>query len=130
MPPGFGLFYLFALFLFRAALRRTWLAGLALVVTGAAFHSAGSARFALAAIFLTLANGWIIVVVFRMGVLPLIVMILVSGILASCPMSTDFSSPYATGPVVALGSVLVFAAYCFYSGLAERPLLQTGFLER
>jgi serine/threonine protein kinase len=126
---GVGLFHLFVLFLFRVAFRRDWLAGLVVVGLGSAYYSAGSPRFVLAVLFLALADGWAVFVVLRKGVLPLIVMMGVSIILAGCPMSTDFSSPYATGPIVALGSVLVFAAYCFRSGLAGRPLIKEGFLE-
>jgi hypothetical protein len=126
---GIGLFYLFVLFLFRTLFRRTWLAGLALVALGSAYYAADSPHMLAGALFFALAMGWAVPVILRMGVLPMILMILVSSILASCPMSTDFSSPYATGPIVALGSVLAFAAYCFHSALAGRPLIKAGFLE-
>ena len=80
-------------------------------------------------LFMASVHGWAILVIFRKGVLPLIVMMLISEILTSCPMSADFSSPYATGPIVALVLVLAFVAYCFHSGLAGRPLIREGFLE-
>jgi hypothetical protein len=126
---GTGLFYLFLLFLVQRILRLQWLAATFIVLFGAAFYSLRSTETAATAAFLAVASGWFAFVLIRFGVLTFAVGYYVCAILASCPLTTDFSAWYAQATIAGAGATLLLGAYCFHTALAGRRILREGFLE-
>jgi len=66
----------------------------------------------------------------RFGLLPMMVGILVSSILPSFSMTTDFSVWHSGGTMFAMVTVLALTAYAFHTARAGRPLVPEGALER
>jgi len=121
-----GTYFLF--FLFRALFRREWLAAAAFVAlfsAPSAFGSAALVNTTVAAVHCAL----MIVILVRFGLLPLTVGMFVYNLLSNFPMTTDFSTWYASSTIFALAAVLALTAYAFHTALAGRRLFKEGLLE-
>ena len=127
---GMGLCLLLLLFLFRVVFRREWLGGIAALLLSSLLFVLMTANFALGGGFIMLATGSLVFVGIRLGVLPMIVSLFVSGFLCTCPITTDFSSWYAGRTIAAISLAILLAAYCFYVSLAGRKIFGDAFLDR
>jgi hypothetical protein len=127
IPASLGV--LFAFFLLRSLLRRSWLAAamlVALIVFPTAYQSAWptvTASFDLVVISLLL---WIVA---RFGVLAAAIALFVEAFLANLPLTSDFSAWYAGSTWFALVVLVVVALWSFRIALAGRPLFREDFLE-
>jgi hypothetical protein len=121
-----ALILLLFLFLFRAILRRGWLAAAALVLLWIASRGAGSSPgFVFSGIFGALT----VLILIRFGVLSLMAEFFVLQTLLFFPRTADFSAWYAGSSIFAIASILALSAYALYTALAGRPLFKAGFLE-
>jgi hypothetical protein len=127
IPASLGV--LFAFFLLRSLLRRSWLAAamlVSLIVFPTAFLSAWpavTASFDLVVISLLL---WIVA---RFGVLAAAMALFVEAFLANLPLTSDFSAWYAGSTWFALVVLVVIAFWSFRIALAGRPLFGEDFLK-
>ena len=126
---GMGL--TFILMLFRALLRRQWLAAAAFILLGVLATSNGGGG---APGVLAVAAGMSFFALFAAtllrfgGLLPTIVCLFVGNTLGSLPVA-DFSAWYAGTTVLAVVVFLALTAYAFHTAIAGRPLFKAGFLE-
>jgi serine/threonine-protein kinase len=120
-----SLLLLLFLFLFRAILRRAWLAAAALVLLWIALIGAASPGVVSSGVFGALT----VFILIRFGVLSLMAEFFVIQTLLFFPRSADFSAWYASSSIFAIASVLALSAYALYTALAGRPLFKVGFLE-
>jgi serine/threonine-protein kinase len=120
---------LFAFFLLRSLLRRSWLAAamlVSLIVFPTAYLSvwpAVTASFDLVVISLLL---WVVA---QFGVLAATIALFVEAFLASLPLTSDFSAWYAGSTWFALVILVGMALWSFRITLAGRPLFGEDFLE-
>jgi serine/threonine-protein kinase len=128
-PIAFGLLFLF--FLLRAALRRSWLAAVVVVILGAtqAFLPATGQAALVFAVFGAIIWGFAVLILMRFGVLPLLLAIFVSTMLGNNPLTTDFSVWYASSMFTALAIVLAITLWSFRTALGGRKLIAGDLLE-
>jgi uncharacterized membrane protein (DUF441 family) len=124
-PLGFAMGCFLLLFLLRVLLRRQWLAVAALILLLVTQTALGSDHKVIDASFAAIAGGLVIFTMIRFGVLAFVIYPLVTGALASFPLTTDFSTWYAGSTIFALAVVLALTAYAFRTAVAGRPLFKT-----
>ena len=129
---GISLLLFLAYSLLRVILRNPWLS-IAAVFVFLAFTSpfADNPRLPLAVLVLTNACivGAAVFLVWRFGVLSLVVLVLVLRTLVMAPMVADFSAWYSHVTIMALVIVLGLTAWSFQAALGGRSLVREGFLE-
>jgi hypothetical protein len=79
--------------------------------------------------FACLGAGMVVWVLYRYGLLALIVAIYFVHLVIFFPITSDFSAWYATDFVVALLIALALAAFGFYTSLAGEPLFRGARLD-
>jgi serine/threonine-protein kinase len=117
-----GLLLFLMLFLLRVALRRTWLAGAALVAIVTAMNVVGSEFPLIDGVFtagVVAALAWILI---RFGLVAFSVAEIVSLTLESLPFTLDGAAWYWWTTLVALGVVGALAVYGFRAALAGQRL--------
>ena len=125
-----GLVLILLFFLLRVLLRRQWLAAaaFALLFTGIGILQFGS-HLVTGALIEALTVLFLIAGMLRFGVLSIVLAAFTAQLLASYPLTTDFSAWYAGGIVLVVAILLALTAYAFHTAVAGRPLFQAGFLE-
>jgi hypothetical protein len=121
-----GVFFLF--FLFRAVLRRNWLAAVAFVglfVTQAVLQNPVPAMSAIVATIQYTFGLWILI---RFGVLPMVLAICISDVIVF-PVTSDFSAWYAGPAIAAVAFVLAVAGWSFKLALGGRKVWVGDFLD-
>ncbi len=123
------LVFFFLIFLLRVMLRKQWLAVAAftLIFTVIKWLRAANPIADLPVELLVYGIAGIVVV--RFGLIALAAGIFTVDILASTPMTTNFSVWYATSPLAALLLVLGLAIWSFHTALAGRPLFKQDLFE-
>ncbi len=124
-----GIAAVFLLLLTNMLLRRTWLAISATGIIGAVTAAGGPAPWVgyLLGLVLWTLDG---VVFLRTGLLALVAGISTQMTLASLPLTTDLSTPYAGSSVLAIGVIGGLALYGLRTAMAGRPLLRDEILDR
>ena len=104
----------------KILLRKEWIAAIAFVAIFAGLNSGG--RYPAAEIPASLVIYAIAVfIVYRYGLIPLVVAISTVDMLADVPFSADISTWYMTTSILALLSVVAVAAWGFYHSLGGAP---------
>jgi hypothetical protein len=120
---------LFILFLFRALLRKEWVASLVWVLFLTAFFSVGTDSVPVALVLNLIVQGVPVFLLRRLGLLWLVVALFFVGLLSRFPLTTQTSSWYAG---ISLAGSLLMAAmtfYSFYTSLGGRPAFGGSVLE-
>ncbi len=121
------------IFLLRMILRKDWLAilvaALLLTLGGLGFTGAQQVSIFIALARAALANGLIVFVVFRYGLLASMALAFTGNLILNFPMTLDFSHWYAGSSLAALLVIFGVAAYGFYTSLAGRPLFGAASLD-
>jgi hypothetical protein len=118
---GLGWFVL--IFILRAALRRDWLAGGAIVLIYMVLNwLATPASPALAALLGGVQTALLVFVMLRFGLVALMASSFVLELLVMFPITADFSVWYAGTSLFALLSVALLAAFAFHTSLGGRSL--------
>ena len=120
---------LFILFLFRALLRKEWVASLVWVLFLTAFLSMGTDFVPVALLLNLIVQGVTVFLLRRLGLLWLVFAIFFVGLLSRFPLTTQMSSWYAS---ISLAGILLMAAmafYGFYTSLGGRPVFGGAVLE-
>jgi hypothetical protein len=120
---------LFILFLFRALLRKEWVASLVWVLFLTAFLSVGTDSVPVALMENLIVQGVTVFLLRRLGLLWLVVTIFLVGLLSRFPLTRETSSWYAG---ISLAGILLMAAmtfYSFYTSLGDRPVFGGSVLE-
>jgi hypothetical protein len=119
---------LFTFFLLRAMLRRQWLAAAVFLFPFALFPLAGD--YPLIQGSMSIAVGvlalWTLT---QCGVLPMVLGVFISSVLAHIPATWDLSVWYAGTMVLSIIFVLAIALYAAHTALAGRPLFTGNLLE-
>jgi serine/threonine protein kinase len=127
---GFALVVFLIFFLLRLVLRNTWVAGVVWVALYSGFSFATNPDplpAAVHAVVLSSSGFW---VMFRFGILPFTVVILVEVILfLGPPLTSDLSAWYASKGLIVVALTLALAAWSFRNALGGRKVLQGDFLE-
>jgi len=121
-----GVFFL--LFLLRLAVRKDWIAALAIVFLGAITNTGGDyfwATFVAAAII------WlsIYMVLRRFGVLALVVGLVVQNILVVFPLTSHLGRWYASGAIAGMVAIVGIALFAFSSALAGQRIFADSALD-
>jgi hypothetical protein len=124
----FALAFLFTFFLFRAMLRRQWLAAAIFALLFVLSSLAGDYPLiqGSSSIVVGVLALWTLI---RCGVLPMVIAIFVSWVLLHVPATWDLTVWYANTMVLSILLVLAIALYAAHTALAGRPLLSGNLLE-
>jgi hypothetical protein len=123
------LILLLSLFLFRAILRRLWLAAAALILLIILLMAPSPASASLLDFFAGLVAVLTVIILIRFGVFALMAAFFACQTLLFFPLTADFSTWYAGSSQFAIAAVLALSAYALYTALAGRPLFKAGFLD-
>jgi serine/threonine-protein kinase len=123
---GIALGFFFAYFLFRALLRRAWLATASIVVIIALF---GLFRGPWGLVVLSTAGLVLVWVINRFGLLATVTLAALSVALDTVPMTTDLSGWDAPGMLTILSIILAISLWCFRHALGGRRLLKADLLD-
>ena len=127
ITSALGFFFVF--FLFRAVLRRQWLALITFVLVFSSFALA-DARPLTAVCLQACSAGGILLLMIRFGLLPLLSSGIAIFILTTLPLTVNFSAWYAGYGLLPIVFVLGPALWAFHTALAGRAVFQKDFLER
>ena len=116
-----GLVFLFLLFLFRTILRRQWAAAAALILIFTIPTVLQSDTPVVLGINAAIANGLIIFILMRFGLVAAIGMFFCNGLLQRFPITPHASVWYAVIGFSALAVLAAVAFYSFYISLGGRP---------
>jgi serine/threonine-protein kinase len=116
-----GFFLLTFLLLARLLLRRTWAA---VLLWAATFLIVGGFQGPLGFVTFGCICAWYLATFFRLGLLPLMVMLGVVGAANSAPLTLDLSASWASGALIYSLLVLAVAIHGFRVGLAGRPMFR------
>jgi serine/threonine-protein kinase len=115
--------------LLRALLRRTWAAGISVIVLlSAPYVLSGDRLWIDAACFLPV-NAIALLLLIRFGVLSATVASFVTSVLTQIPLTTHVSAWYSRPTLLAVSAVLALAFWSFHLALAGRPLVKDEVLE-
>ncbi len=118
------LVFFFALFLLRALLRKQWLAVAVFVAIWAGIPSLQSHYLSIEVPALILIYGIAALAVVRFGLVTLAVGIFTADVMLNLPFTLDLSAWYAGSSVFVLMTILLMAAWGFYTSLAGQKLLK------
>jgi hypothetical protein len=116
------LVFFFVLFGLKIVLRKEWIAGIALVAIFAVPRGLSSTYMAVEIPAQILVYGIAVLIVLRFGFVPLACAIFTINLMASVPLSADFSAWYMTTSILAVLSVVALAGWGFYHSLGSEPL--------
>jgi hypothetical protein len=121
---------LFLLFLARVLVRNQWLAAAIVVLFFTVLQTAASPHPAVVAVVSVLQYASAVVILTRFGVLPMVVVVVITYVLVRGPLTTDVSAWYANTMFAALAIVLAISLWSFKTALGGRKLWTGDFLER
>jgi hypothetical protein len=124
-----GLAFSFITFLFRALLKRTWIAVIAVILWGTGVNALGDKPSLLALTLIILAVGIILFALFRFGLLAFIVSVFFYCILLSFPITTHLSAWYSGIGLAGLALLLAMTLYGFHTSLGGQPIFGRASLE-
>jgi serine/threonine-protein kinase len=106
----------------KVVLRKDWLAALAFVAMFVGLKGLQSSHPLRDLPVIVPIYALLVVVVFRFGLVPLVVAVFTVDMLASVPFTADLSAWYASATVFALLSVVALAGWGFYHSLSGKPI--------
>jgi hypothetical protein len=109
--------FFFLLLGLKVALRKDWLAAPVFVALFVGIKSLQSSHILLDMPVIIAIYAILVLVVFRFGLVPLVVGAFTVDMLANVPLTTDFSLWYTSSALLALLSVVVLAGWGFYHSL-------------
>ncbi len=121
--------FLFTLFLFRALLRKEWLAALVWVLFNSFIFALGHESYPIAFVQNLILNGVTVYVLRRLGLLCVVVSFVFDLLLLICPLTTQGSVWYAGLSLAGILLLAAMALYGFYTSLGGRPLFGGSVLE-
>jgi len=127
-PAAIVLGLLFLFILFRLVLRNTWAAAAAVVALGIAVSVAGSGT-PVEAINTAVKSSLLLWVMLRFGILPGTLIVLISVLVGTLPLTSDFSAWYASRGLIMVGLTLALAIWSFRHALGGRKVLKDDFLD-
>jgi serine/threonine-protein kinase len=119
------LLFFFLLFVLRVVLRKEWLAAIVFVAIWVTLKTLGSDYPWIEGSAYALLYGGATIVVFRVGFVTLGVGIFTTELLASAPLTLDFSAWYWTSAWLPMLGIGVLAVWGFYNALAGQKLWKT-----
>ena len=125
-----ALVVLFVIFLFRLIARSEWGAGALYCVLIVALNNVGMSHAAVGSLFSAAVAALTVYILIRYGLVAVAVLLFVSALLLSFPLTLDFSKWYAGQSLVALATVLALAVFGFREALAGRAVLREEVLAR
>jgi serine/threonine-protein kinase len=128
IPAAIVMGLLFLFILFRLVLRNTWVAAAAVVALGAMLVFAGSPT-AVPAIWGGVTFSMLFWVTLRFGILPGTLVVAISTLVGTLPMTSDLSAWYASRGLIMVALTLVLAIWSFRNALGGRKVLKDSFLE-
>ena len=124
-----ALLWFLAYFLLRTILRRDWLAFAVISLLVAGSMMVDPRVTPVSALIVPCMLGAMGLLVWRFGVLSLVISLIVFRTLGASPMVADFSAWYSHVTIMALVIVLGLTAWSFQAALGGRSLVREGFLE-
>jgi hypothetical protein len=126
-----GLGALFLIVLLRALLRRGVVVAIAytLFASGSALVSYSSENQAIAWIVWLVVNSFAPLQLIRFGLLPMMVSVFVSAIIAAFPLTFDLSTWYARSTIVAFLTIIALTVFALVTALGGRRLFKSDLLE-
>lgn len=119
----------FLVFLLRAALRRTWLAGAIVVLLADGFVRLIGFPWMTVGLTTLMFSGAVAILI-RCGVLPMVTALFVDvGLMRGSPLTTDLTAWYARSMLIAVTIVLALTFWCFKYALGGRKVFKGDFLE-
>ena len=128
-PAAIVMGLLFLLILLRLVLRYTWVAVAAVVALGAVVAWSGGAAGVPDAFARVVSLSLLLWVTLRFGILPGTLIALVSTLVGTLPLTSDFSAWYASRGLTAVALTLVLAVWSFRNALGGRKVLSERFLD-
>jgi len=116
------LVFFFILFIFRAMVRKDWLAAVLFIALWTTLKTMGNDHPMIEAPAQFLIYLLLVAVVFRLGLVGLATASVVADVLLNVPLTVDFSTWYATTGVLVVFSIAAIAGWGFYASLGGRPL--------
>jgi hypothetical protein len=113
----------------RALLRRTWAAGISVILLLSTLYILNGMRLWIDAAFILPVSGLSLLLLIRFGVLSGTVASFVASILTQLPLTTHISAWYSGPTLLAVSAVLAPAVWSFYIALAGRPLVKDEVLD-
>ena len=121
--PALALDYCVLLFLLRLVLRNTWVASAAFVAVITLLTLPASDGSLITAVGWVMRLSLLVWIVLQYGILPIAVGMVVAGIFAFGPLTTDFSAWYVDKGLILIGLVLAVAIWSFRNALGGRKVL-------
>lgn len=118
------LVFFFVLFLLRALLRKQWLAVVVFVAIWAGIPSLQSRYPVIEVPVFMLVYGIAALAVVRFGLVTLAVGVFTADVILNLPFTLDLSAWYASSSIFVLMTILLLAAWGFYTSLAGQKLLK------
>jgi hypothetical protein len=127
---GFALASFFIFFVFRALLRKPWIAAVAFTIIFTAIFAPTSVNHPLiAAVMNGIVTASFLFITIRFGLLAMMATFFAAVMLTHYPATTDLSTWYAGSTLFAYAVVLALAGYAFHTAVAGRTLFKAGFLD-
>ena len=121
--------FFFLMFVFRVILRKPWLAALVFVAFWTGIKTYNEHHWLLIGPAFALVYGIAAFVILRFGFVALAVAIFVVDLLASVPITTDFSSWYIGGTIFVFFLVAAMAVWGCYTALGGQKLVKENLFE-
>ena len=127
VPAAIVMASLFLFILLRLMLRNTWVAAAAVVgVSALMFAGTGTTVSAIGAVVFVSILLW---VTLRFGILPGTLIVVISTLVGTVPLTSDLSAWYASRGLVMVALTLALPIWSFRNALGGRKVLKDGFLE-
>ena len=120
--PALALGYCVLLFLLRLVLRNTWVASAAFVAIITLLTLPASDGSLITTILWVVRLSLLVWIILQYGILPIAVGMVVAGILAFGPLTTDLSAWYVDKGLILVGLVLTMAIWSFRNALGGRKV--------
>jgi serine/threonine-protein kinase len=128
IPAAIVMGLLFLFILFRLVLRNTWVAAAAVVALGAVLTYVGSPT-PVGAIVGAVNFSLLLWVTLRFGILPGTLVVVISTLVGTLPLTSDFSAWYASRGLTMVVLTAGLAIWSFRNALGGRKVLADSFLE-
>ncbi len=128
-PATFAMALFFLFFLFRLMFRNTWAAATVFVALFGGLSVATAVHPFPATLYAAAGYSLYVWVMIRFGILPLTLVILLSGLVGGTPLTSDLSTWYADKGLIVVALVLALAVWSFRNALGGRKVLKADFLE-
>jgi serine/threonine-protein kinase len=130
VPAALAMMYFFVFFLFRLMFRNTWAAAAAFVALFGGLSVATAVNPFPTALYEAAQYSLVVWLMIRFGILPLTLVILLTTLVETTPLTSDLSAWYADKGLIVIALVLALAVWSFRNALGGRKVLKGDFLEQ